>query len=234
VWATAPGIQRYGEGVRIAVVVTSLVLVGVGPAQAGSGSGGGLTVSIDDATWSGYRCQTTTATITADVPALTLWGATVQASPNGRSRLDAVAFADLGPNVMSEPLLICPFDSDGAWTAVVNARVLAEKVEFSVPFSVFKVATTTTVDRARWKSNVLRIRGSVIAANGMAGRASVAFSGLRNGQWRKLGHSNATKSGTFRFLAPKRATQVRVEYLGDSVTTPSQGHRSVVRVRPKK
>lgn len=160
------------------------------------------------------------------------WVTTIQASPDGRSRLDAAAFADIGSNVMTKPLLICPLDSNGPWTAVVQTRLVTQTLQFSVPFTVSKVATASTVNRARYKNNVLRVSGSVLGVNGMAGRASVAVLRLRNGAWHVLGHTNANRNGVFRFLAPRKAEQVRVEYLGDAVTLPSEAQLAVEVITP--
>jgi hypothetical protein len=77
------------------------------------------------------------------------------------------------------------------------------------------------------------VTGSAIAANGMAGRASLAVERLRNGTWKTMGHTNANRNGVFRFLAPRRAEQVRVTYLGDSVTVQSQAQSAVTVIKPK-
>lgn len=210
------------------------VLLVAGPAQAGTVTSGPVTVTIADATWTSYDCQTTPATLTVTVAEYVPWVTTIQASPNGASRLNATAFADIGSNVMTQPLLICPLDSNGAWTARVSTRFLTSTEEFSVPFAVSQLPTTTSVTSAKWRNRVLRVRGSVIAGNGMAGRASVQILRLRDGVWRTMGHTNANRSGVFRFLAPRRAEQVRVVYLGDSVTLTSQAQSSVTVVKPKR
>lgn len=203
------------------------------PAQAGTGSSGPVTVNVADATWNGYACQNTTATLTVTTSQLSPWLATIQAAPDGKTRLDAAAFADIGSNVMTQPLLICPLDSNGPWTAEVQARFLTQTYEFAVPFTVSQLTTTTSLNRARWRNKVLRVSGSVITSNGIAGRASVQVLRLRDGTWRSMGHTNANSSGVFRFLAPRKAEQVRVVYLGDSVTLGSQAQRGVEIITPK-
>lgn len=220
--------------VRIALGVAATLVLSAAPAHAGTVTSGPVTVSVSDATWTSYDCQTTTVTLSVTLAEYQPWVTTIQASPNGRSMLDAAAFADIGSNVMTKPLLICPLDSDGPWTAVVKTRLVTDSIQFTVPFTVSKVATTTTLNRARYKNKVLRVSGSALGANGMAGRASIAVLRLRNGTWRTLGHTNANRNGVFRFLAPKKAEQVRVEYLGDSVTLTSQAQGSVEVIAPKK
>lgn len=222
------------DSVRIPLAVATCVMLAAGPVHAGTGTSGPVTVSVNDATWTSYDCQTTTVTLTVTLAEYQPWVTTIQASPDGRSRLDATAFADIGSNVMTKSLLICPADSNGPWTAVVQTRLLSETIQFSVPFTVSKVASTTTLNRARYKNKVLRVSGSVLGVNGIAGRASIAVLRLRDGTWRTMGHTNANRNGVFRFLAPKKAEQVRVDYLGDSVTLPSQNQGAVEVVRPKK
>lgn len=214
---------------RVLVLATTALMAAGAPAQAGTVSSGPVTATVSDATWTSYDCQTTPATLTVAVGEFTPWLATVQASPNGRSRLDAAAFIDIGSNVVTHPLLICPLDSNGPWTASVQARFLTQTVTFDVPFTVSKLTTTTTITKARWRNRVLRVAGSAIADNGMVGRASLRVQRLRDGAWRTVGHTNANRNGVFRFLAPQRAEQVRVIYLGDSVTLQSQS-QSVVEV----
>ncbi len=204
------------------------------PAQAGTGSSGPVSATVADATWTSYECQTTPAAISVTVPEYVPWLATIQASPNGRSRLNAAAFADIGSSTMTQPLLICPLDSNGPWTARVQARFLTQTYEFNVPFTVSQLTTVTTLTSARWRNNVLRVRGSAIAANGMAGRASLAVMRLHKGTWRSLGHTNANRNGVVKFLAPRRAEQVRLMYLGDSVTLPSQAQIAVEVVSSKR
>ena len=136
---------------------------------------------------------------------------------------------------MTKDLLICPLDSNGGWTAKVTVRRLLEpNLELVVPFTVSKVRSTTTITSAVWRNKVLRVRGSAIAANGMAGRASLSVERLRNGTWRSLGHTNANSNGVFKFLAPRKADQVRVTYLGDLVTVSSSAQSAVTVVRPKR
>lgn len=219
---------------KVWALVAGLVVFAAGPAHAGTVTNGPVTAGVNDATWTSYDCQTTTVTLTVTLAEYKPWLATVQASPNGRSRLDAAAFADIGSNVMTKPLLICPLDSNGPWTAVVQFRLLTDTITFSVPFTVSQVATTTTLNEARYKNKVLRVSGSALGANGMAGRASLAVLRLHNGTWRTIGHTNANRNGVFRFLAPKKAEQVRVQYLGDSVTLPSQTQGGVEIVPAKK
>ncbi len=219
---------------KVVPLVVASVILCAAPAHAGTVTNGPVTVSVNDATWTSYDCQTTTVTLTVTLAEYKPWLATVQASPNGRSRLDAAAFADIGSNVMTKPLLICPLDSNGAWTAAVQFRLLTDTIQFNVPFTVSQVATTTTLNEARYKNKVLRVTGSALGVNGMAGRASIAVQRLRNGAWRTLGHTNANRNGVFRFLAPKKAEQVRVQYLGDAVTLPSQTQGGVQIVTPKK
>lgn len=225
---------RYRGQVRSLVIAAAVVLLGTAPAHAGSASSGPVTVSVQDATWTSYDCQTTTATLSVSVEEYVPWVATIQASPDGKSQLNAAAFADIGSNTMTQPLLICPLDSNGAWTARVQARFLTQTVSFTVPFTVSHLTTTTTINSARWRNKVLRVTGSAIAANGMAGRASISVERLHNGSWRNLGHTNANRNGVFRFLAPRKAEQVRVTYLGDSVTLQSQSQLAVTVIKPKK
>jgi hypothetical protein len=216
------------------VVAVAVVMLTASPAHAGTGSSGPVSATVQDATWTSYDCQTTQATISVSVEEYVPWLATIQASPDGKSQLNAAAFADIGSNTMTQPLLICPLDSNGAWTARVQTRFLTETVSFTVPFTVSQLTTTTTVSKARWRNDVLRVTGSAIAANGMAGRASLAVARLRNGTWKTLGHTNANRNGVFKFLAPRRAEQVRVTYLGDSVTLGSQAQSAVTVIKPKK
>jgi len=219
--------------VRVLTTIAAAVVLAAGPAQAGTVTSGPVTVSIADATWTSYDCQSTPATITVTVEEYVPWVATIQASPDGASRLNATAFADIGSNVMTQPLLICPLDSNGAWTARVSTRFLNRTEEFRVGFTVSQLPTTTSITSAKWRNQVLRVRGSVIAGNGMAGRASLRILRLRDGVWRTMGHTNANRNGVFKFLAPRRAEQVRVAYLGDTVTLTSQAQSTVTVVKPK-
>lgn len=191
------------------------------PAHADTGGVDGLSVSIGDVALAGYECATAPVTVAADVPAWAGWTIAVVAAPSGTQRLDAIGFQGRGPGADNGSLLICPADSVGTWTATVTTRVLLTRNQFLVGFTVTPLSSSTTITTARSVNSSVKVRGSVLASNGIAGRAALAVSGLRNGKWRRLGHTYARKSGKFRFVTPRKAARVRVSYVGDAVTTSS-------------
>lgn len=218
--------------VRWVAAVGALVMLGVSPAHAGSGSAGGISVTIPDVVLASYDCTVAPVTVSVSADPLQGWTAAVTAGPTGKDRLDAVGFAGRGPAQVNGTLLMCPADSVGPWTATVDSRVVLTQSQFTVGFSVRQLTTTTSLVSVRTNGTVVRARGTVVAENGIPGRASVAIRGKRNGTWRLLGHTEATEDGRFRFVAPRRVTQVRAEYLGDSVTEPSQAQMRAQKVGP--
>jgi hypothetical protein len=153
----------------------------------------------------------------------------VVGGPAGQGRLDAVFFAGRGPASSTGSLLICPADSVGPWTATVDMRVVLTQSQFTVGFTVDQVTTSTVIDSARLKASSVRVRGTVLGQDGVRPRGPVAISGLRKGKWRALGNTYPRPRGTFRFVAPRKVTTVRAEYVGDTVTERSQAR---ARVKP--
>ncbi len=198
------------------------VMLAATPAYAGSGGADGVTVTIPDVLFASYDCQSAPVQLTVAVGDLAPWVVGVSAAPTGKTQLDGVAFSGQGPMVATGSLLMCPADSAGAWTASVTSRVVLTQSTFAVPFEVRKLSTTTTVTRARNADTGLKVRGTVIAQNGLAGRAPLTIRGLRANGWRTLGHTAARKNGDFRFVWPKSARSVIVKYPGDTVTLSSE------------
>ena len=208
--------------VRILAGVCAGVLLAASPAYAGSGGADGVTVTVPDVVFASYDCQSAPVQLTVAVGDLAPWVVGVSAAPVGKKQLDAVAFSGQGPMVATGSLLMCPADSAGAWTAEVTSRVLVTQSRFSVAFEVRQLSTTTTLTRVRNTDTGVKVRGTVIAQNGLAGRAPLKIRGLRKNGWRTLGHTAARKNGEFRFVWPKSAKSVIVDYPGDSVTLSSQ------------
>lgn len=219
--------RRYRGGVRILAGVCAGVLLVSSPAYAGSGGADGVTVTIPDAVFASYDCQTAPVQLTVAVSDLAFWAVGVSAAPSGKKQLDAVAFSGQGPMNATGSLLMCPADSAGTWTATVSSRVLLTESQFTVAFEVRKLATTTVVTKVRKTDSGLKVRGTVFAENGLVGRAPLTVRGLRKNGWRTLGYTAARKSGQFRFVWPKSAKSVVVIYPGDSVTTSSEARATV-------
>ncbi len=198
------------------------VLLASSPAHAGTGGADGVTVTIPDVLFASYECQTAPVQLTVSAPSLVPWAVGVSAAPVGKKQLDGVAFSGQGPMVATGSLLMCPADSAGAWTASVTSRVLLTQSQFTIGFEVRKLATTTALSRVRNTDTGLKVKGTVLAQSGLVGRAPLKVRGLRKNGWRTLGHTAARKSGQFRFVWPKSATSVIVEYPGDTVTLPSE------------
>lgn len=219
-----------GEMRRAALVCAVVLASPAAPAWAGAGGADGLSVTIPDVALTGYECSTGPVTVRADDSLTAPWVLAVSAAPVGRAELDRLVFVGIGGGQMSGSLLICPADSTGEWQATVQSQVLTSHQTYTVAFTVGKLATTTTVRSARRTGTALRVRGSVRAENGVPGRSSLAIRGRWLGEWRLLGHTNARSDGRFRFVAPRRADRVRIEYLGDSATMPSRAAADVVRI----
>lgn len=205
----------------VAVIVGSLVLAAA-PAHADSGPDGQISVSIADVTLTGYACTTTAVTVRAEVAQWAGWTAAVVAAPTAGSRQDAAAFAGRGPSTSTGALLICPAGAQGPWTATVDTRVVLSRSRFAVGFSVTRLGTRTEIVSARLKASSVRVKGRVLTNNDLRGRAALRIAGSRAGRWRLLGHTYARQDGRFRFVAPRTVSVVRVQYLGDAVTLPSQ------------
>ena len=219
--------RRYRGDVRVLAGVCAGVLLAASPAAAGTGGADGVTVTIPDVLFASYDCQSAPVQVNVAVSDLALWAVAVSAAPAGKSQLDAVAFTGRGPMVATGSLLMCPADSAGSWTASVTSRVLLTQSRFTVPFEVRRLATTTTLTRVRNTDTGLKVKGTVLAQNGLAGRAPLTVRGLRKNGWRTLGHTAARKNGEFRFVWPRSARSVAVIYPGDAVTVASDARATV-------
>ena len=212
---------------RVLVGVCAGVLLVASPAHAGSGSTDGVTVTVPDVLFANYECQSAPVELTVSVSALIPWAVGVSAAPTGTKQLDAVAFTGQGPVSAAGSLLMCPADSAGSWTATVTSRVLLTQSQFSLPFEVRKLSTSTELTRVRTTDTGLKVKGTVFAQNGLVGRAPLTIRGLRKKGWRTLGHTATRKSGSFRFVWPKSAKSVVVIYPGDNVTLSSEARATV-------